>query len=154
MEGKFEPRIIAFLCQWCGYQGADMAGTSRLKYPPSIVSIKVPCSGRIRTVHILEALTKSDGVLIAGCHIPNDCHYVDGNFKCLRRVTLLKKVLGKMGVNPARVRLDWISATEGRKFAKVVRDFTKELKDLGPLNLVHLNVNVPPQSLVVRSEEK
>lgn len=141
MEDKIEPRIIAFLCQWCGYQGADMAGTSRLKYPPSIVSIKVPCSGRIKMAHVLEALTKSEGVLIAGCHVPNDCHYVSGNFKCLKRVSLLKKFLEQMGVNPARVRLEWISATEGKKFARVVREFTHELEKLGPLNLVHANEN-------------
>ena len=139
MEEKFEPRIIAFLCQWCGYQGADMAGTSRLKYPSSIVSIKVPCSGRIKMAHVLEALTKSEGVLIAGCHVPNDCHYISGNFKCLRRVTLLKKFLEQMGVNPARVRLEWISATEGKKFARVVREFTDELEELGALNSAHTN---------------
>ncbi|MDI6847321.1 MAG: hydrogenase iron-sulfur subunit [Candidatus Bathyarchaeia archaeon] len=135
MGTPFKPHILAFLCKWCGYAGADMAGTSRLKYPPSIVPIQVPCSGRIKMEHVLEALTKSDGVLIAGCHVPSDCHYVSGNFKCLKRVTLLKKLLMQIGINPARVRLEWISATEGRKFARVVREFTRELEELGPLNL-------------------
>lgn len=135
MNTRFKPNIIAFLCQWCGYAGADMAGTSRLKYPPSIVSIQVPCSGRIKMEQVLEALRKSDGVLLAGCHVPNDCHYVSGNFKCLKRVTLLKNFLKQMGINPARVRLEWISATEGRKFARVVREFTRELEELGLLNL-------------------
>ena len=141
MEEKSEPRILAFLCQWCGYQGADMAGTSRLKYPPSIVSILVPCSGRIKMAHVLEALTRFEGVLIAGCHVPSDCHYVNGNFKCLNRVTLLKKILDQMGIDPARVRLEWISATEGKKFARVVGQFTQELKELGTLNLAHTNKN-------------
>lgn len=142
MKGEFEPRILAFLCQWCGYQGADMAGTSRLKYPPSIVSIRVPCSGSIKMAYVLEALTKFEGVLIAGCHLPNGCHYVNGNFKCLNRVTLLKKLLEQMGIDPARVRLEWISATEGRKFARVVGEFTQELKELGPLNLVQTNKKI------------
>ncbi|MEA2090476.1 MAG: hydrogenase iron-sulfur subunit [Thermoproteota archaeon] len=155
MKERFEPRIIAFLCRWCGYQGADMAGTSRLKYPPSIVSIRVPCSSRIKMMHVLEALTKSDGVLIAGCHTPNDCHFINGNFKCLKRVTLLKKFLEQMGINPARVRLEWISATEGKKFARVVTDFTQELKELGPLNLAYVNENVSTgAALEVQSEEK
>ena len=153
MEEKSEPTIIAFLCQWCGYQGADMAGTSRLKYPPSIVSIRVPCSGRIKMTHVLEALTKSDGVLIAGCHVPNDCHYVSGNFKCLKRVTLLKKFLKQMGINPARVRLEWISATEGKKFARVVREFTQQLEEFEPLNLAHSNENVSTSSLGVNKNE-
>lgn len=141
MMDSFEPKITAFLCQWCGYAGADMAGTSRLKYPPSIASIRVPCTGRIKVRQILEALTMSDGVLIAGCHIPNDCHYISGNFKCLKRVTLLKKFLNQMGINPARVRLEWISATEGRKFARVVREFTHELKELGPVTLANVDEN-------------
>ncbi len=133
MSEEFEPRIIAFLCRWCGYAGADMAGTSRLKYPPSITPIRVPCTGRIEMEHVLKALTRADGVLIAGCHTPGDCHYVRGNFQCFKRIMLLKKFLKQMGVNPARVRLEWISATEGRKFARVIREFTEELKELGPL---------------------
>ncbi len=133
MSEDFEPRIIAFLCKWCGYAGADMAGTSRLKYPPSILPIRVPCTGRIEMEQVLKALKRSDGVLIAGCHTPGDCHYVRGNFQCFKRITLLKKFLRQMGINPARVRLEWISATEGRKFARVISEFTSELRELGPL---------------------
>ena len=92
MSEEFEPRIIAFLCRWCGYAGADMAGTSRLKYPPTIVPIRVPCTGRIEMEQVLKALKRSDGVLIAGCHTPGDCHYVRGNFQCFKRIALLKTV--------------------------------------------------------------
>lgn len=130
----FEPEITAFLCQWCGYSGADMAGTSRIKYPPSITSIRVPCTGRVDVKHVFRALQESDGVLIAGCHTPNDCHYIRGNYQAFKRVQLLKKFLEQMGINPKRVRLEWISATEGRKFANVVTSFTNELQELGPLN--------------------
>lgn len=133
MNDKFEPKITAFLCKWCGYAGADMAGTSRIKYPPSIKTIQVPCTGRIDVKHILNALKKSDGVLIAGCHTPNDCHYIRGNYQSFKRVNLLKKFLEQMGVNPERIMLEWISATEGRKFADVVTSFTERLKELGPL---------------------
>lgn len=153
MEGNFEPRILAFLCRWCGYQGADMAGTSRLKYPSSIVSIRVPCSGRIKMEHVLDALTRFEGVLIAGCHVPNDCHYVHGNFKCLNRVTLLKEILTQMGINPARLRLEWISATEGRKFARVVGEFTQELRKLGTLNSACTHENNPISLLQVKQNE-
>jgi F420-non-reducing hydrogenase iron-sulfur subunit len=133
MSKEFEPKIVAFLCQWCGYAGADMAGTSRFKYPTSILLMQVPCTGRIDMGQVLDSLSKSDGVLIAGCHPPNDCHYIRGNFQCLKRVRLLKKFLRQMGVDPARIRLEWISATEGRKFAEVVRDFTGEIQQLGPM---------------------
>lgn len=133
MGEEFEPKIIAFLCRWCGYAGADMAGTARYKYPASILPIRVPCTGRITMEQVLKALKESDGVLIAGCHTPGDCHYIRGNFQCFKRVVLLKKFLRQMGINPDRVRLEWISATEGRKFARVVSEFTDELKRLGPL---------------------
>jgi len=103
--------------------------------------------------HVLEALTKYEGVLIAGCHVPNDCHYVSGNFKCLKRVTLLKKFLEQMGINPARVRLEWISATEGKKFARVVREFTHELVELGPLSLTNQNENNSIRRLGVNENE-
>lgn len=134
MKMAFEPNITAFLCKWCGYAGADMAGTSRIKYPSSITSIQVPCSGRIDLKHVLKALNESDGVLIVGCHTPNDCHYIRGNYQAFKRTILLKKFLEQMGVNPKRVHREWVSATEGRKFARVVSSFTEELKELGPLN--------------------
>ena len=132
MGKEFEPNIIGFLCNWCSYAGADLAGTSRIKYPPNIKSIRVMCSGRVDTVFVLEALKKgADGVLIAGCH-PGDCHYQSGNYKTNRRIKLLKKLLGDLGVEPGRVRFEYVSASEGQKFAAVVTDFVGELKKMGP----------------------
>jgi F420-non-reducing hydrogenase iron-sulfur subunit len=129
----FEPRIIGFLCNWCSYAGADLAGVSRIQYPPNIRIIRVMCSGRIDPVFVLEAFKDgADGVLVAGCHPPSDCHYISGNFKALRRITLLKKALKEFGIEPERLRLEWISASEGDKFAEVVRDMVEELKNLGP----------------------
>lgn len=129
---EFEPNIIGFLCNWCSYAGADLAGTSRLKYPPNIKSIRVMCSGRVDPIFILEALKKgADGVLVAGCH-PGDCHYQSGNYKTNRRIKLLKKLLDELGIEPSRVRFEYISASEGQKFAQVVTDFVAELKKLGP----------------------
>ena len=132
----FEPNIIGFLCNWCSYAGADLAGTSRIKYPPNIKSIRVMCSGRVDPVFVLEALKKgADGVLVAGCH-PGDCHYQSGNYKTNRRIKLLKKLLEEMGVDPKRVRFEYISASEGQKFAQVVTDFVDELKKIGPNPIV------------------
>ena len=135
MSGKngFEPKIIGFLCNWCAYAGADLAGVSRIQYPPNIRVIRVMCSGRIDPVFILKAFKDgADGVLVAGCHLPSDCHYISGNFKAMRRIILLKKVLKEFGIEPERVRLEWVSASEGNKFATVVRDMVKEIKKLGP----------------------
>jgi F420-non-reducing hydrogenase iron-sulfur subunit len=129
----FEPRIIGFLCNWCSYAGADLAGVSRIQYPPNIRIIRVMCSGRIDPAFVLEAFKDgADGVLVAGCHPPSDCHYISGNFKALRRITLLKKALKEFGIEPERLRLEWISASEGDKFAEVVRDMVDEIKNLGP----------------------
>jgi len=129
----FEPKIIGFLCNWCAYAGADLAGVSRIQYPPNIRIIRVMCSGRVDPAFILEALKNgADGVLVAGCHLPSDCHYISGNFKTLRRVMLLKRVLKDLGIEPERVRLEWISASEGDKFAAVVRDMVEQIKKLGP----------------------
>jgi F420-non-reducing hydrogenase iron-sulfur subunit len=128
----FEPNIIGFLCNWCSYAGADLAGTSRLKYPSNIKSIRVMCSGRVDPVFVLEALKKgADGVLVAGCH-PGDCHYVSGNYKANRRMKLLKKLLDELSINPKRVRFEYISASEGTKFASVATEFVDELKKMGP----------------------
>ncbi len=132
MTKEFEPNIIGFLCNWCSYAGADLAGTSRMKYPPNIKSIRVMCSGRVDPVFILEALRKgADGVLVAGCH-PGDCHYQSGNYKTNRRIKLLKKFLEEMAIDPKRVRFEYISASEGQKFAQVVTEFVDELKKMGP----------------------
>jgi F420-non-reducing hydrogenase iron-sulfur subunit len=132
MTKEFEPNIIGFLCNWCSYAGADLAGTSRMKYPPNIKSIRVMCSGRVDPVFILEALKKgADGVLVAGCH-PGDCHYQSGNYKTNRRIKLLKKLLGEMAIDPNRVKFEYVSASEGAKFAAIVTEFVDELKKMGP----------------------
>ncbi len=132
---EFEPKIVAFLCRWCAYAGADLAGTSRLKYPPNVVPIRVPCSGRVEPSWVVDALREgADGVLIGGCH-PGDCHYVSGNYKARRRVYLLKKILPELGIEPERVRLEWVSASEGKRFAEVVADFVAQLKELGPISV-------------------
>jgi len=129
----FEPKIIGFLCNWCSYAGADLAGVSRIQYPPNIRIIRVMCSGRIDPAFVFEAFKDgADGVLIAGCHLPSDCHYISGNFKAFRRINLLKKVLKEFGIEPERLRLEWISASEGDKFAAVVRSMVEEVKKLGP----------------------
>ena len=129
----FEPKIVGFLCNWCSYAGADLAGVSRIQYPPNIRIIRVMCSGRVDPIFVLEAFKNgADGVLIAGCHLPSDCHYIDGNFETLRRVTLLKTVIQQFGIEPERLRLEWISASEGDKFAATVRDMVQQIKQLGP----------------------
>lgn len=130
---SFEPKIVAFLCNWCAYAGADLAGVSRLKYPANIVPIRVLCSGRIDPEFILHAFKNgADGVFIGGCH-PGDCHYIKGNYHARRRILLTKKLLKEMGINEKRLRLEWVSATEGRKFANVVSQFVEEIRQLGPL---------------------
>ena len=132
-KDAFEPKIIGFLCNWCSYAGADLAGVSRIQYPPNIRIVRVMCSGRIDPAFILKAFKDgADGVLIAGCHLPSDCHYISGNFKAQRRIILLKKTLKGFGIEPERVRLEWVSASEGDKFAAVVRDMVKEIRELGP----------------------
>lgn len=129
----FEPLIIGFLCNWCAYAGADLAGTSRIQYPPNIRIIRVMCSGRVDPTFILEAFKNgADGVLVAGCHLPSDCHYLTGNFQAEKRMLLLKNVLSELGLEPERLRLEWISASEGEKFAAVVRNMVSTLKKLGP----------------------
>lgn len=133
-DKQFEPRIIGFLCNWCSYAGADLAGVSRIQYPPNIRIIRVMCSGRIDPSFVLEAFKDgADGVLVAGCHLPSDCHYISGNFKALRRISLLKDVLKEFGIEPERLRLEWISASEGDKFAAVVKDMTEQVRKLGPI---------------------
>jgi F420-non-reducing hydrogenase iron-sulfur subunit len=134
MPEQFEPKIVGFLCKWCSYAGADLAGTSRIKYPPNINAIRVNCSGRVDPSLVLKALASgADGVLIAGCH-PGDCHYTNGNIKTLRRFKLLQKMLDQFGIEPQRVRLEWVSASEGDRYAKIVRSMTEEVRSLGPLN--------------------
>ena len=132
-KSEFEPKIVGFLCNWCSYAGADLAGVSRIQYPPTIRVVRVMCSGRVDPVFILEAFRSgADGVLVAGCHLPSDCHYISGNFKAHRRVTMLKKLLPQFGIEPERLRIEWVSASEGDRFATVIKDMTEEIKKLGP----------------------
>ncbi|MBU0509483.1 hydrogenase iron-sulfur subunit [bacterium] len=132
---SFEPKILGILCNWCSYTGADLAGTARMKYPANIRSVRVMCSGRVDPGFILDAFRAgADGVLICGCH-PGDCHYVEGNYKCMRRIPLTKQVLKGMGMDPARLRLEWVSASEGNRFQAIVIEFTEQIRALGPLKL-------------------
>ncbi len=131
-EQDFKPLVVAFCCNWCSYAGADLAGTSRIQYPPNVRIIRVMCSGRVDPQFILRAFEKgADGVLVAGCH-PGDCHYLKGNLYARRRVILLKRLLETIGIEPERLRLEWISASEGGKLAEVIHSFVKELEKLGP----------------------
>jgi F420-non-reducing hydrogenase iron-sulfur subunit len=133
-NGKFEPRLVGFLCRWCSYNGADLAGTSRMKYPPNMVPIRVMCSGRIEPAFVLKAFAEgADGVMILGCH-PGDCHYAEGNYKTMRRFPLLKMALMQLGIEEDRIYLDWVSAAEGEKFASVVKTMIEKVRKLGPLN--------------------
>jgi F420-non-reducing hydrogenase iron-sulfur subunit len=135
MTKEWSPRIVAFFCNWCTYTAADLAGVSRLKYAPNVRIIRLMCSGRVDPQFILDALARgADGVLIGGCH-PGDCHYVEGNYKMLRRFTLLRRMLADLGIEPERVRLEWISAAEGEKVKRVINEMTEQLKALGPLGL-------------------
>jgi F420-non-reducing hydrogenase iron-sulfur subunit len=131
----FEPRIVAFFCTWCTYTAADLAGTSRMTYEPNVRVVRLMCSGRIDPQFILAALRNgADGVLIGGCH-PGDCHYQEGNYKALRRFTLLKRMLTAMGIEEERLRLEWISASEGDKVQKVTNEMVEQIRKLGPLQL-------------------
>jgi F420-non-reducing hydrogenase iron-sulfur subunit len=129
----FEPRLIGFLCNWCSYSGADLAGVSRIPSAPNLRSVRVMCTGRVDPTFVLRAFELgADGVLISGCH-PGDCHYAEGNYKAMRRVALLKAVLKANGIDPKRLRIEWVSASEGEKFARVVNEFTAQVRELGPL---------------------
>ncbi len=132
MEKEFDPKIVGFFCNWCTAAAADLAGTSRIQYPANVRPIRVMCSGSVDASYVIKALLEgADGVLIGGCH-PNDCHYVNGNYKARRRVALLKSILTTLDLDPDRVWLRWISAAEGVRFAKVVRQMTEEIKEKGP----------------------
>ncbi len=131
-KGEWEPRIIAFLCNWCSYAGADLAGVSRYQYPPSLRIVRVPCSGRVSANMIVDALRSgADGILVSGCH-PGDCHYISGNYYARRRFALLKRFLEFTGIEPGRVNFSWISASEGEQFAEVATEVTERVKKLGP----------------------
>jgi len=145
-ESVWEPRILAFLCNWCSYAGADLAGVSRIQYPPNVRVIRVPCSGRVNPIFILRALQEGlDGVLVSGCH-PGDCHYLTGNYFARRRFLVLKKILDFCGIEEGRVQFSWVSASEGQKFADVVRSVTERVRELGPATrLVKTMWDVPAE---------
>ncbi|HUU64092.1 MAG TPA: hydrogenase iron-sulfur subunit [Dehalococcoidia bacterium] len=132
MAIEYQPKIVGFLCNWCSYAGADLAGTSRICYPPNIRIIRVPCSGRVDPLLVVKSFQQgADGVLIAGCH-PGDCHYTEGNYYARRRLALLRTFLEYIGIEKERYRVEWVSASEGKKWAQVVSSFTDELHKLGP----------------------
>ena len=134
-ETVWQPKIVAFFCNWCTYTAADLAGVSRIKHSPNIRVIRVMCSGRVDPQFIFDAFAKgADGVLIGGCH-PGDCHYQEGNYKCLRRLQMLKRVVNSFGIEKDRMRLEWISASEGDKVRIVVNEMTEAIRKLGPLQL-------------------
>ncbi|MFX1533233.1 MAG: hydrogenase iron-sulfur subunit [Promethearchaeota archaeon] len=129
----FEPNIIGFLCNWCSYAGADLAGTSRIQYPPNIKVIRVMCSGRVNPMFVVNALQQgADGVLIGGCH-PGDCHYERGNYLARRRFSVLRNLLEYIGIDSRRIRMTWVSAAEGKKFADVVKEVTENIREIGPM---------------------
>jgi len=128
----WEPKLVGFCCNWCSYAGADLAGTSRLAYPPNIRVIRVPCSARVRPEFVLRAFQRgADGVLVAGCH-PGDCHYTSGNYYTRRRFLLIKRLLVYVGIEPERLQARWISGSEGPKFQEVISEFTDTIRELGP----------------------
>lgn len=127
---NFEPKIAAFLCKWGGYGAADLAGTSRIKYLPTVLPIQVPCAARVEMKHILRGLKKTDGVLILPCL---KCHYISAKYQAFKRVIALKKLLHQMGINPARIKLAWLRASQATKFEKVVHAFVEEIQEVGPL---------------------
>ena len=135
MSQTFEPKIVGFLCNWCSYAGADLAGTSRASYPSNIRIIRVPCSGRVDPLFVMKAFQDgADGVMVLGCH-PGDCHYQQGNYYAQRRYAIMHRLLEFTGIDSGRLVVDWVSASEGKRFATVVSDFTAQVRELGPLGL-------------------
>ena len=133
MSEGFKPRLVAFFCNWCTYMAADLAGTSRMKYAPNVRVVRTMCSGRVDPQLVVWAFHNgADGVLIGGCH-PGDCHYQEGNYKTLRRMGLLRTMLAQLGIQPERLRLEWISASEGERLRDVMNEFSAQIRQLGPL---------------------
>jgi F420-non-reducing hydrogenase iron-sulfur subunit len=146
MGEQFEPVIVGFTCNWCSYRAADTAGTARMKYAPNVRLIRLMCSGRLDPMFVLKALgAGADGVLITGCH-PGDCHYIEQNYKALRRYLLLRRTLNGLGVNAGRIKLIWASAAEGAKLAREITQFVEEVRALGPLNWPKWNDNITEPS--------
>lgn len=142
-ETTFEPKIVGFLCNWCSYAGADLAGTSRMQYPQNVRIIRVPCSGRVDPLFVVKAFQDgADGVLVLGCH-PGDCHYQQGNYFAQRRYALMHRLLEFTGIETDRLYIEWVSASEGKKFAEVVTSFTEKVRALGPCSVMSLRQGVP-----------
>jgi coenzyme F420-reducing hydrogenase delta subunit len=143
---EFEPNIVAFLCNWCSYAGADLTGTTRTHYHPTVKVIRVMCTGRVNPLFVAQVLrTGADGVLISGCH-PGECHYMKGNFLARRRFIIMRNLLEFIGIDPQRIRMSWVSASEGKKFADVITEVTEDIKKLGPLQSFKENVNGHPKT--------
>ncbi len=133
-ETSWEPKIITFLCNWCSYAGADLAGVSRIQYPANTRTIRVPCSGRVNPLFVFRALQNgADGVLVSGCH-PGDCHYLSGNYAARRKFAILDRLLEHVGIEKQRVQFSWVSAAEAGRFAEVITEITEDVKKLGPAN--------------------
>jgi F420-non-reducing hydrogenase iron-sulfur subunit len=144
----FEPKIVGFLCNWCSYTGADLAGVSRIISAPNVRIIRTMCSGRVDPAFILKAFSLgADGVVVMGCHL-GDCHYQEGNFKTIRRIPFLKTLIGEFGIDPRRLRLEWVSASEGDRFALVVNSFTEEIRALGPLQRTILRERAHEETVI------
>lgn len=132
MSEQFEPKIVAFVCNWCTYAGADLTGTSRIKYAQNVKIIRFPCTGRIDFMLLMKAFANgADGIIVSGCH-PNDCHYTSGNFHARRRWTVLRKQLDFMGIEVDRITFSWVSAAEGAKWAEIVNETTERVRQMGP----------------------
>jgi F420-non-reducing hydrogenase iron-sulfur subunit len=139
MTEEFEPTIVAFLCKWCSSAGSDLAGVSRMEYPPNVTPIQVMCSGSVSPLFVFSAFNRgADGVLVSGCH-PGDCHYIKGNYYARRKLALVKKLLEYLGLEPERFQMSWVSAAEGQKYTRVIKDFVNELKPLGPQTKLRRN---------------
>ena len=147
-EDTFEPKIVGFLCNWCSYAGADLAGTSRTPYPQNVRIIRVPCSGRVDPLFVVKAFQDgADGVMVLGCH-PGDCHYQQGNYIARRRYSLMHRLLEFTGVESGRLYVDWVSASEGKKFADVVSTFTEQVRSLGPAPIKRERERMPMPEVV------
>lgn len=148
---EFEPKIVAFLCNWCSYAGADLAGTSRIQYPPNIRVIRVMCSGRVNPLFIAKCFAEgADGVLVSGCH-PGDCHYMEGNYLARRRFTFMKSLMEYLGLEHGRFHMSWVSASEGGKFAEVVTKVVESVKELGPIKKFNIGLDLEKLGIMRRA---
>ncbi len=148
-DTNWEPKIIAFLCNWCSYAGADLAGVSRFQYPPNIRIVRVPCSGRVSENMIMSALKSgADGILVSGCH-PGDCHYISANYFARRRFALLSNLLEFIGIEPGRINFSWVSASEGEQFVAVVQTVTERVRALGPASRLVKKIETAEQAALI-----